>query len=375
MSDDTPKTPPRKSGPPNVPKSRPKSKPAKKAKSKNTGAVPIKTTSTASGGFIWLVVFAMVIGAGGWWLWPQIGPELKPLIAKVRGVSQPVDLPTKTGARAPGKQETRAPVLPQFDPQPAPAVEPAGAASHQMQAQIDAMGQRLSAITSALATGSSDAGGGGSAEMAAALADINNALANISARLDALEARPQISRDPTASAQALVLATTQLRSRLIGEGPFTTELDLLQGVAGDSVEVEKAIGHLKPHAQAGVLTVQTLAAQFKNLGREVLKARVRDQQTGWMGEVKTTLSSLITIRRTDPSKTTDPLERALAEAGVALEVGALDEAVAALMNIEGAPGAVLAAWMGDAQARLLAESAMEALHNHALTRLAGTGLQ
>ena len=368
MSDDTTHKPSRKSGPKTVPKTARKTKSAKKA-----DAVPTETTPTASGGFLWLLVFMVVVGVSGWWLWPQIGPELKPLIAKVRGVSAPVDLPTQTGARSTDKPVTQAPVLAEPAPALASVVAPDVAPDAAVQAKLDAMQQRLSAITSALATRSSGDVDGSSAELATALADIKNTLANINARLDALEARPQaMQRDPTTSAQALVLATTQLRSRLIGEGPFMAELNLLQSVAGDSVEVENAISDLRPHADAGVPTVQTLAARFTALGRDVLKARARDRQSGWMGEIKTTLGSLITVRRTDPSKTSDPLERALAEAAAALEVGALDEAIEQLIAIEGAPGAVLAGWLGDAQARLLAERALEALHNHALTRLAGS---
>ena len=313
-------------------------KPRGGRKTKNSGTAPAETVPTSSGGLVWLVVFVAVIAVGGWVFWPEIGPSVKPIVAKIRGISKPEGLtpaaPTLV-APAPATPATVKVEPPKSSPAPAPAPEPAS-------------------------------------NIADALAEIQNRLGVIEQRIRELENRPQLTRDPTSSAQVLVLATTQLAARLGGEGPFAAELDVLEKVSGQSEIVMQAVRELRPHADAGIPTITTLRARFADLSRGVMRARLRDGATGWMGEIKDKLGSLVTIRRTDPATTTDPVERALALASAALDVEALDEAVQAISSIEGDAGSVAAPWLGDAGARLLAQGTLETLNNYALSQLGAT---
>ena len=325
-----------------------KTKPAEKEQP----VPPAETTPTSKGGAVWLVVFALVIGVSGWAFWPEIGPSIKPIIAKVRGISKPDDFPVPPQMAAnPANTESE---QGKIDAQNGLTAEAQAENQEQLaqQAQQPQTGEQKN-ITN----------------IEGALENIMQRLSKIEQRLSELEQRPQITRDPTSSAQALVLATTQLAARLGGEVPFVAELNVLEKVAGDDAEVMQAINILKPHSEAGIPTVATLAARFKDLSTEIMRTRLRGSDNGWMGEIKDRIGGLIVVRRTDPATATDPVERALALADSALQVGALDEAVVAIKALEGDAGALAAPWLGDSDARLMAAGALEILNNHALAKL------
>lgn len=325
-------------------------KPKSGKKTNNDDVPPAETVPTSSGGFIWLVVFIAVIGVGGWAFWPEIGPSVKPIIAKIRGISTPKDF-----APAPAPAPAPATVMPT---PPSVLGAPAGVSVYQPQPASSPTAKSSSILEA-------------DNNIADALASMQSKLVAIEQRLSELENRPQLTRDPTSSAQVLVLATTQLAARLGGEGSFAGELNVLEKVSGQSEIVIAAIGKLRPHADAGIPTTATLRAHFNDVAEAIARARLKGNETGWMGEIKDKFGSLITIRRTDPATTTDPVERAIAMAEAALEVGALDEAVQAVSSIEGDAGSVAAPWLGDAGARLLAQSTLKTLNNYALSQLGG----
>lgn len=329
-----------------------KTKPAEKEQP----VPPAETTPTSKGGAVWLVVFALVIGVSGWAFWPEIGPSIKPIIAKVRGISKPDDFPVPPQMVAsPANTESE---QGKIDAQSGLTEEAPAEAQAENQEQPAQQAQQLQTGEQKNIT-----------NIESALENIMQRLSKIEQRLSELEQRPQITRDPTSSAQALVLATTQLAARLGGEVPFVAELNVLEKVAGDDAEVMQAINILKPHSEAGIPTVATLTARFKDLSTEIMRTRLRGSDNGWMGEIKNRIGGLIVVRRTDPATTTDPVERALALADSALQVGALDEAVMAIKALEGDAGALAAPWLGDSDARLMAASALETLNNHALAKL------
>jgi hypothetical protein len=116
-----------------------------------------------------------------------------------------------------------------------------------------------------------------------------------------------------------------------------------------------------------------LTARFAKVAKDIVSARSTSEAGGWLGAVKDGLGGLVTVRRTDPAAITDEVERAVAVAEAALELGELGEAVKALSELQGAPGDAAAAWLGDAHARVEAEAALEDLHSHALAVLSAAG--
>ncbi|MBF0252141.1 MAG: hypothetical protein HQL35_16135, partial [Alphaproteobacteria bacterium] len=90
-------------------------------------------------------------------------------------------------------------------------------------------------------------------------------------------------------------------------------------------------------------------------------------------EIKDTLSGLVTVRRTDPDAIEDGVEQALARAERALGTDDVKGALTALSALQGGAAEAAQDWMRGAYARAQCEEALQALHNRALTALAGGG--
>lgn len=350
----------------------------------------------SGGGFVWFVLLFIIAGGAVAAGWPFIGPKVQPIIAEARTLMGLDQRPTQ--ARLPsetslgGARVAPAPVV-EATPEPAvePTVEPTAEAAPEpeMDAEIvpdvpvlagaDAgeLAVRLDALENQIATLRAMSGDSGQAALDAtnalthALSNIKNELAALSDRLQAMEEGTRA--DPTAPAQALVLGITQLRSRLMGDGAFAAELAALESIAGGDAKVTAALQRLNPHADVGVPSEAALTARFAKVAKAIVGARSTSEADGWLGNVKDSLGGLVTVRRTDPAEITDAVERAVAIAEAALELGELGEAVTALNVLEGAPGDAAAAWLGDAHARVDAEAALEDLHSHALAVLSAAG--
>jgi len=356
------------------------------------------TPAKSGGGFVWFVLLAVVMGGAIAAGWPYIGPRVAPVVSDVRGLlglnprptqaslptSSPVVVPDavpepvldvmpepvsepvmdQEPAAAPVAAEEPAPV-PEPVPEPMPGPEPV--------AVVEPMSEPASTMVSPMvppvSTPNADAVAAlqATTELTQTLLAMKDELATISARLQALEDGARA--DPTAPAQALVLGVTQLRSRLTGDNPFAAEVTALEHIAAGDQVVIAALQRLKPHADVGIPSEAALTARFTKVAKAIITARSTSEAGGWLGAVKDGLGGLVTVRRTDPAAITDEVERAVAVAEAALELGELGEAVKALSALQGAPGDAAAAWLGDASARVDAEAALEDLHSHALSVL------
>jgi len=351
----------------------------------------------SGGGFVWLVVVLAVMGGAVAAGWPFIGPRVTPVIADVRALMGIAPRPTQ--ARLPSENmpvSEPAPVVETpAEPAPEPASEPmaeatpepaqeaatppdvvpgvsgvSGADMAGIASRLDALENQIGAL-GALSGANGQAALDATAELTRALSDMKNELAALSDRLQALEDGSHA--DPTAPAQALVLGVTQLRARLLGDNPFAAELTALEHIAAGDAVVIGVVNRLRPHADVGVPSEAALTARFAKVAKAIITARSTTEAGGWLGAVKDGLGGLVTVRRTDPAAITDEVERAVAEAEAALELGELAEAVKALSALQGAPSAAAAAWLGDASARVDAEAALEDLHSHALAVLSAAG--
>ena len=341
----------------------------------------------SGGGLVWLVVVLLVFGGAMAAGWSVIGPRVEPVIADMRALLGMTPRPTQ--ARLPSdtppvvaEMPAETPVEPSAESladasadvlaeppmaEPAPEDAPEAAPEVVLETMPASMPQAPESSVDATQQQLLDS----AAELTRALAEMKSELAEMSARLQALEDGSRA--DPTAPAQALVLGVTQLRSRLTGDSPFAAELAALESIAAGDATVSAALQRLRPHAEVGVPSEAVLTARFNKVALAILGARSSAEAGGWLGAVKESLGGLVTVRRTDPAAITDQVERAVAVAEAALELGELDEAVQALSEVQGAPGEAAAAWLGDAQARLDAEAALEALHSHALAVLSAAG--
>lgn len=357
-----------------APKSRPKARPRGAKKS--------------GSGYVWLVL--LVIAGSGAAGWPYVGPKLGAAVETVRtslGLKAPSSqglhskdtaLPAPASMMDPAPEpQPRAQTEPRLvAPQPAaPTAAPIKVEHPNLTPAIDNLAMRLSVLEGQLSAVSSSDGTAALAvtsELSQTLSGLNAQLTAIASRLDAIEQTQSTAArvGPAISTQTLVLATTQLRTRLMGGQSFAAELAALDHIGAQDPVVRAEIDRLRPYAEVGVPSKADLIAGFAPVATSIIRANGMSGEQGWLGAIKDSLSGLITVRRTDPSKINNVIERAVAEAEAAMQLGDLQGAARALTPLQGLPGDAAGAWLGEAYARVDADLALEALHTHALEALA-----
>lgn len=367
-------------------------------------------------GFVWFMLMVIVIGGAVAAGWPYVGPKVEPVVGDLRKLMGLAPRPTQATLPSVGETAPPAPAEPsetQTEMTPAPADEAAPAqetltpvvedaapdaeqtadgeapavSDEATSAPVDAAPALDALITEievlksridALGAMAGDVSGEDAKAALDATAELTRAIAALQGDIQALSTRVQdledgAKADPTAPAQALVLASTQVRARLMGDDPFAAELSALESIAGADPVVQAAVQRLRPHAEVGVPTEAALSARFTKVAKDIIAARTAGEADGWLGRVKDGIGGLVTVRRTDPQAISDEVERAVAIGEAALELGDLAGAVKALGELQGAPGEAAAAWLGEARARVEAEAALEDLHIHALAVLSAAG--
>ena len=392
--------------------------------------------SSSGGGFVWLLAFVILIAGGSYAAWPYVGDKLEPYISDARAILGLQARPTEpslfrpapherataaasTSAPAPtyppesvtaqqtdsSPQSTSVPETTYAPEEPVAPVTPTAAvvAPAQTQAPVDDLERRISAleaqpavsaspILDSLSTrldvletqltaafqqtqnqGDRNAALEATGRLAQTLDELKAEIAALKTRINALETAPRGLIDPTASAQAMVLSVTQLQAQARGDGPFMVELDALERIGASDPVITMAVARLRPHAVVGVPTTVTLANHFKSVAADVMRAHGRSTQNGWWGEVTNKVTGLVTVRRTDPARIDDEVERALAIAEQALSENDLKTAYGAISTLKGAAAKPAQDWHGAAQARVEISEALSILHNHAVTALSAPG--
>ncbi len=379
----------------------------------------------SGGGFIWFLAFLIVAVGGGYAAWPYVGDKVEPYlepvqpyIAQARDVLGLTPRPTEPGApfppvvHAPASQASAPPQPPA--PQPAP-VQPVASSAPTPAVLMDtdviqALENRLVALETRVAQPVEDTTTPLLEAMTrrmdaleaqlGTLARVQNAepvpttvmdvhaeqsapqenmealkaeIATLNTRLSALERSPRGPVDPTASAQALVLSVSQLKSRAAKNTPFMAELEALARIGGIDPLITTAVDQLRAHAEQGAMDLAGLKAGFKLMAASVMRAHTQSDQEGWWSEMTDAVSGLVSVRRTNPDLIDDPVERALAQAEQALAQDDAKSAVMALESLTGGTADAAQDWLGAASARTAVDDALETLHNYAVQALAATG--
>jgi len=393
--------------------SQPRTSKVPPVKSKTKPSTPSKKPAALSkksggNGFLWFIIVIIIVGGSTMVSWPYIGPyvseKAQPIVDDMRarlGLSprtvapvEPVDTVETAVVNTPPAEVQPEPVAPEFTPvapveppmdiefapalmperSPVPELAPPGldpellSRLDQLEGQLGQMGS-MGSVSNADAQAALNA----TRELSSLISALNARLDAMDKTLQALQAQKSNQITGSVSAQALVLATTQLRMRLRDDSAFTAELEMLERLAGNDAQLLAAVSRLKPHAEVGVPSTVDLTARFEAVARDIVRASNLTGEAGWLGSVKDSLSGLITVRRTDPNEITNDVDRALAVADKALQAGNLEKAIAALSSLQGSPGDAAAAWLGDARARFDAETALDALYNQALAAMANVG--
>ena len=234
----------------------------------------------------------------------------------------------------------------------------------------------LDAVTSRLSKLERDATAGDTRsvdlkELEARNRELSAAVNRLAQRLNAL-AVSDGARDratTAATAPAVVLAVGQLRAALRTSGPFAKELAAVEAAAGKNADATRAIAELRPHADTGIATLETLRRRFAATAGEIVRASLGVEGAGWGGRAERWLTSLVPVRRTAVTATGTTTDAVVARAEALLQAGDLIPATAALGTLEGRAAAAAVAWLTDARARLAAEQGIAKLHIFAISLL------
>ena len=85
------------------------------------------------------------------------------------------------------------------------------------------------------------------------------------------------------------------------------------------------------------------------------------------------LSSLVTVRRADTAAAAGPVSAVVDSARAALGQDDLEGAIGILERLTGFQAEAASMWLAEARSRLVAERALEALHDEAMAALAARG--
>lgn len=181
------------------------------------------------------------------------------------------------------------------------------------------------------------------------VAALRDGMTTMSDRIKALEDRPPVSGGEIA---ALAISAGQLDSAVAGGGGYRPALDRMRALAEEDAAIVKEIAVLDPRAGKGVPTLTQLAAAFAEIAPK-LTAAPAEPETGWTERLRQKTLSLVKMRPIGKDGARSPVTRAER----ALARGDLKAAVTA---VDGLTGPV-AAWRGEADARLAADAALAAI--------------
>jgi hypothetical protein len=219
-------------------------------------------------------------------------------------------------------------------------------------------------------------------DASASLAPLEDQLQQLSARLDATEARlAQLIKDQTTrgdSAQRiLIVALADLGNAVSTSRPFAAPLASVEALGQSRPGWAMALRPLEAPAKNGIPSAAVLAQRFSDeVATAILRADAASPSTqSSLGQaVLAKLRSLVVIRRTDGAgDNASPVDSAVAMSEAALAKEDLAGAVAALGNLSGAPATAAAAWLQQAQQRLQAEQTIAKLTQELSSDLAAAG--
>lgn len=216
-------------------------------------------------------------------------------------------------------------------------------------------------------------------DASAAVAPLADRLQQMSARLDAIEARlAQLSKDQSArgdSAQrVLIVALDDLGTAIASSEPFTAQLASVEALAQNRDDWAASLRPLEAAAKTGLPSTAALAQRFSDtVAPRMLRADAAapSAQEGIGEAILSKLRSLVIVRRIDGTGASgDPVEAAVATAETALQHGDLAAAVSAVNGVEGPAQAPAAAWLQQAQQRVAAEQIVAKLTQQVASDLA-----
>ena len=187
------------------------------------------------------------------------------------------------------------------------------------------------------------------------------ALAQLSARVDRVEAAQRELVKATAAAYAA--RSLQLAAK--NQQPFLSELAVVEPALNDPAVAVT----LRPYAEKGVPSEVALAVTFPSIAaRANIAAKADDGKNGLFDKIRHAIGGFISVRRID-NPGGQGAEAILERAEIRLNGGDLKGAVAYLDTLPPSAQKALSPWLEEARARVLVDDTTRRISETALNRL------
>ena len=209
------------------------------------------------------------------------------------------------------------------------------------------------------------------------LADLDGRLAAQAARLTPLEALLKAPKLDVAAIQAsnaravkeatssaLIVVARSLQKSVDSGGPFAPQIAAAQKLGAESALLQK----LQVTAATGVATAAVLKQSFEPLSGLILAGVDRSHATGFFGRLTSRLGKLVRVRTIGQPSSGDRVAL-VGQIEGALARGDVEAALAARDKLPANAKAITQKWAAQAQARVSAQQAAQALLNDAVDRL------
>ncbi len=186
---------------------------------------------------------------------------------------------------------------------------------------------------------------------------INNALDAARAQNEVLAKTFEGVPQSELKAAALLLGMSQLRSSLNRDNEvFQQDLDILLKLVGNEDPLlNEALVKLAPNAQSGVLTPEGLSNEFRTLAGDAVAASLQGEDVSIKERASARFNELLQVEKDGELVTGTPTQATLLKTQNLLEQGDIHGAIANTQMLEGGAAQVMAPWLEEAQASVIAE--------------------
>jgi hypothetical protein len=223
-----------------------------------------------------------------------------------------------------------------------------------------ALSARLDKIENSLATGG-DASGG----FAALEARLGKLEAALQAPKSETRVAPESAGDGRKDSTALAVAAEVVATRLASGAPYAGLLGGLERLGADPTK----IAAMKPFAEHGAPTSTALAASFRKIAPEVVKAGAQKATGGVMDRLVGNMSKIVKISPVGEIAG-DDAAALVSQIEGALDHGDIGAAMTAWARLPEPARQASQDWANGAQERLAAEAAAQGILNDAMAKLA-----
>ncbi|MGB0697175.1 MAG: uroporphyrinogen-III synthase [Rhodospirillaceae bacterium] len=193
----------------------------------------------------------------------------------------------------------------------------------------------------------------------------------LTGRLVDVEDLAKQSNNARNRALALMLSVGQLRQAVLSGDAFGDELESVLVISGSDDVIAASGEALSPLSGGGVMLRGSLRESFPDVARQIARLGLAPGGSEWWARTLQSVTSLVTLRRTDGEAVTD--ESGLFSTVAAAETAVLDNdlatAIATLETLDGAALETAGPWIAAAKARLIAEAALSDMTARALARV------